>query len=160
MKYQQKPLSFLFLVVTMLACNYSFQAGSFPPPHVQTIAVLPFDNETNRFELSGELYDQLVRNLPPALGIRTAGEEIADAVVRGSIRTYEVRAPNYRAATQGQPAEVLQRQVNIVVSVEIVDLVENVIFTSLGKSLWDTSAKAVIAAIMSIVSLQGLPIQI
>ena len=53
MKYQQKPLSFLFLVVTMLACNYSFQAGSFPPPHVQTIAVLPFDNETNRFELSG-----------------------------------------------------------------------------------------------------------
>ena len=95
--------------------------------------ILPFDNETNRFELSGELYDQLVRNLPSALGIRTAGEEVADAVVRGSIRTYEVRAPNYRAAIQGQPAEVLQRQVNIVVSVEIVDLVENVI-------LWESSS--------------------
>ena len=123
MKYQSKSLSLLLLAVTMLACNYSFRAGSFPPPHVQSIAVLPFDNETNRFELPGELYDQLVRNLPRALGIRTAGEEVADAVVRGSIRTYEVRAPNYRAATQGQPAEVLQRQVNIVVSVEIVDLV-------------------------------------
>ena len=117
MKYQSKQLSLLLLAVTMLACNYSFQAGSFPPPHVQSIAVLPFDNETNRFELPGELYDQLVRNLPSALGIRTAGEEVADAVVRGSIRTYEVRAPNYRAAIQGQPAEVLQRQVNIVVSV-------------------------------------------
>tara|TARA_B100000949_G_scaffold103427_1_gene91990 strand:+ start:763 stop:1275 length:513 start_codon:yes stop_codon:yes gene_type:complete len=133
MKYQSKSLSLLLLAVTMLACNYSFRAGSFPPPHVQSIAVLPFDNETNRFELPGELYDQLVRNLPSALGVRTAGEEIADAVVRGSIRTYEVRAPNYRAATQGQPAEVLQRQVNIVVSVEIVDLVENVI-------LWESSS--------------------
>ena len=87
MKYQSKQLSLLLLAVTMLACNYSFQAGSFPPPHVQSIAVLPFDNETNRFELPGELYDQLVRNLPSALGIRTAGEEVADAVVRGSIRT-------------------------------------------------------------------------
>ena len=133
MKYQSKQLSSLLLAVTMLACNYSFQAGSFPPPHVKSIAVLPFDNETNRFELPGELYDQLVRNLPRALGIRTAGEEVADAVVRGSIRTYEVRAPNYRAAIQGQPAEVLQRQVNIVVSVEIVDLVENVI-------LWESSS--------------------
>ena len=133
MKYQSKQVSSLLLAVTMLACNYSFQAGSFPPPHVKSIAVLPFDNETNRFELPGELYDQLVRNLPSALGIRTAGEEVADAVVRGSIRTYEVRAPNYRAAIQGQPAEVLQRQVNIVVSVEIVDLVENVI-------LWESSS--------------------
>lgn len=115
------------LSLSVAGCNYSFRAGSFPPPHVRTIAVLPFDNETNRFELAGELYDELLRNLPRALGIRTAGEDVADAVVRGSITTYDVRAPNYRAAVQGRPAEVLQRQVQIVVSVEIVDLVENVI---------------------------------
>ena len=132
MKHRSKPLKALLLSIILVACNYSFQAGSFPPPHVQTIAVLPFDNATNRFELSGELYDELVRNLPQALGIRTAGEEIADAGVRVSIRSYEVRVPNYRATTQGQPAQVLQRQVHIVVSVEIVDLVENVI-------LWESS---------------------
>ena len=133
MKHGKSFLLSLLALIAISACNYSFQAGSFPPPHVQTIAVLPFDNETNRFELSGELYDQLVRNLPGALGIRTAGEELADAVVRGSITSYEVRPPNYRAPTQGQPAQVLQRQVNIVVSVEIVDLVENVI-------LWESSS--------------------
>ena len=115
------------LICAVSACNYSFRAGSFPPPHVQTIAVQPFDNETNRFELSGELYDQLLRNLPRALGIRTAGEDVADAVVRGAITRYDVIAPNYRAAQQGQAAQVLQRQVAIGVSVEIVDLVENVI---------------------------------
>ncbi len=115
----------LSLVVS--GCAYSFRAGSFPPEHVETIAVQPFDNETNRFELSGELYDQLLRNLPRALGIRTAGEDVADAVVRGSIMRYDVIAPNYQSARSGQAAQVLQRQVSIGISVEIVDLVENVV---------------------------------
>ncbi|MDP2959280.1 MAG: LPS assembly lipoprotein LptE [Longimicrobiales bacterium] len=108
-------------------CIYSFRAGSFPPAHIKTIAVAPFENETTRFEISGELYDQLLRNLPRSLGIRTAGEDVADAVVRGTIIRYEVVAPNYRAGAEGQPAEVLQRQVMITVRIEIVDLVENVI---------------------------------
>jgi len=54
-------------------------------------------------------------------------EDAADAVVRGTIRSYDVVAPNYRAGAAGQPAEVLQRQVNITVEVQIVDLVDNVI---------------------------------
>lgn len=113
--------------LTTTGCLYSFRAGSFPPPHIKTIAVAPFENETTRFELSGELYDQLFRNLPRALGIRTAGEDVADAVVRGTIVRYDVVAPNYRAGAEGQPAEVLQRQVSITVRVEIVDLVNNVV---------------------------------
>ncbi len=122
------------LGATLLAsgCLYSFSAGSFPPPHIRTIAIVPFDNDTPRFELSAELYDELLRNLPAALGIRTAGVDVADAIVRGSIVRYDVVAPNYRAGAAGQPATVLQRQVNITVSVEIVDLVENVI-------LWESS---------------------
>ena len=121
-----RTIALALLVVTLSGC-YSFRAGSFPPEHINTIAVLPFDNETTRFELSGELYDEVLRNVPRALGMRTAGEDIADAVVRGSITRYEVVAPNYRAGAEGQAAQVLQRQVNIVVSVEIIDLVENVI---------------------------------
>lgn len=109
------------------ACNYSFRAGSFPPPHVRSIAVQPFENETGRFEITDELYAELLQDLPSALGIRTAGEDVADAVVRGSITRYDVAAPNYRAAAGGQPAEVRQREVSITVRVEIVDLVENVI---------------------------------
>jgi len=117
----------LALIVVALSGCYSFRAGSFPPEHIKTIAVLPFDNETTRFELSGEIYDEVLRNVPRALGMRTAGEDIADAIVRGSITRYEVVAPNYRAGAEGQAAQVLQRQVNIMVSVEIIDLVENVV---------------------------------
>lgn len=123
----------LVVVALLGGCNYSFRAGSFPPPHIETISIEPFENETARFELSAELYDQLLRNLPGALGIRTAGGEVADAVVRGSINRYDVAAPNYRSGAAGRPAEVLQRQVNISVSVQIIDLVENVI-------LWESSS--------------------
>ena len=117
----------LALAVSLLGGCYSFRAGSFPPEHITTIAVQPFDNETTRFELSGELYDEILRAVPRALGIRTAGADVADAIVRGSITRYDVVAPNYRAGAEGQAAQVLQRQVNITVSVEIIDLVENVI---------------------------------
>lgn len=124
-----RPLAYAAVAASLLAtgCLYSFKAGSFPPEHVKTISVAPFENETTRFELSGEIYDQLLRNLPSALGIRTAGEDVADAVVRGTILRYDVAAPNYRAGQPGQPAEVLQRQVTITVRIEIVDLVENVV---------------------------------
>jgi len=124
--------SALLLTLCVAGCNYSFRAGSFPPAHIRTIAIVPFDNDTPRFELSAELYDQLLQNLPGALGIRTAGADIADAIVRGAITRYDIVAPNYRAGAGGQPATVLQRQVNISVRVEIVDLVENVI-------LWESN---------------------
>ena len=126
----RRRLAVVALVALTLAptgCMYSFRAGSFPPEHIETIAIEPFENDTTRFDIAGEIYDELLRNLPGALGIRTAGEDVADAVVRGTIRSYQVTAPNYRAAGSGQPAEVLQRQVNLTVEIQIVDLVENVI---------------------------------
>jgi hypothetical protein len=133
MRVRTGRLVVFVLLLGTTSCAYSFRAGSFPPAHVKTIAVQPFENETNRFELAGEVYDELLRNLPRALGVRTAGEDVADAIVRGTITRYDVVAPNYRAAAEGQAAQVLQRQVNITVTVEIVDLVENVI-------LWESSS--------------------
>ena len=126
MKQRAFPLVLLGSML-LSGCLYSFRAGSFPPEHIRTVAVQPFENDTDLFELSNEVYDELLRNLPRALGIRTAGEDVADAIVRGTIVRYDVVAPSYRAGSEGQPAEVLQRQVNITVRVEIVDLVENVI---------------------------------
>lgn len=124
----------LAFAAAFVGCNYSFQAGSFPPPHVRTIAIEPFENETERFEVSSELYDQLVRVLPSSLGIRSAGLDVADAVVRGTVTRYDVQAPNYRAGAGGQPAQVLQREVRISIRVEIVDRVQNVI-------LWESSSE-------------------
>lgn len=112
-------------VLALAGCNYSFRAGSFPPPDVKTIAVQPFDNETDQFQIGGELYNQLLKDLPHSLGLRTAGEDVADAVVKGKITRYDVATPNYRAGAGGQPAQVTQRQVTITVDVQIIDLKSN-----------------------------------
>lgn len=103
---------------------YSFRAGSFPS-HIRTIAIVPFDNETTRLELTQEIHDVLLRNVPRSLGIRQAGEEVADAVLRGRITGYDLTTPNYRPGAEGDRAEVLQRQVTIALVVEIVDIGRN-----------------------------------
>ncbi len=124
---------FVFLALVLGGCNYTFQAGAGLPPHIQTLAVIPFENETSRFELTQELHNVLLDELPQKFGVRTGSEEYADAIVRGSIRNYSVDAPSYRASADRQSAEVLERQVTITVRIEIVDRENNMI-------LWDNSS--------------------
>ena len=112
-------------------CNYSFRAGSGFPDYIRTVAVLPFENETPRFELTQEVHEALLRQLPRSLGLNQAGEEVADAVVSGVIRTYDLTSPLYRQGQQ-ERVEVLQREVVLVVSVEILDQRENII-------LWEST---------------------
>jgi hypothetical protein len=119
-------------VIALLAtagCNYSFRSGSFPD-HIRTVAILPFENDTNRFELTQEIHQQLLRELPRSLGVTNAGAEVADAVVQGRISRYDLTTPLFRPGQQDDRVDVLQRQVNIRIEVELIDLVENVI-------LWD-----------------------
>ncbi len=122
----------LILAFMLGACNYTFQAGAGLPPHVRTLAVIPFENETSRFELTQELHEVLLDELPRQFGVNAGSEEYADAIVRGSIRNYRVDAPSYRASDDRQSAEVLERQVTITVQIEIIDRENNMI-------LWDNS---------------------
>lgn len=142
-------LLLLVVVLASASCNYSFRAGSFPPDHINTIAVLPFENETNQFELTQEVHEVLRQGLPRALGIQSAAEANADAVVRGTIRRYELTAPLYRPGADESRADVLQREVALSVEVQIVDLVENAILwesrslTSRGQYLEDSESEEV-----------------
>jgi hypothetical protein len=123
-----RAISVPLLAVALLSgCIYSFQAGAGFPDHVKTVAVLPFENETNRFELTQEVFQALQREFPRSMGLQPAGEGIADAVVRGVITRYDLSTPSYRPGAAGQVPQVLQRQVTLMVSVEIVNLVDNVI---------------------------------
>ena len=115
------------VAVLLAGCNYTFQAGAGLPPHVETLAIIPFENETSRFEISQELHDTLLDQLPSILGVRTGGEEFAQAVVRGRVTRYSVEAPIYRPNAAGDQASVLERQIMLTVNVEVVDLVNNVI---------------------------------
>ncbi len=93
--------------LAVAGCNYGFRSGSFPD-HIRTVAILPFDNDTNRFELTQEIHEELLQTLPRALGVTNAGEDAADAVVRGRIVRYDLTSPLFQADQLGQ-VDVLRK---------------------------------------------------
>jgi hypothetical protein len=130
----RRGASGLGLALSILAsgCLYSFQAGAGFPEYVETVAIVPFENQTTRPEITDEVFQALLRDFPASQGLQPAGEDVADAVVRGTIKRYELNTPSYRPGAAGQNPQVLQRQVTLVVEVQVINLVDNVI-------LWEGS---------------------
>jgi hypothetical protein len=107
-------------------CNYTFRAGAGLPSHVRTIAVLPLENESDRFDVAQQIYDAIQQEVPRAFGVRVAAEENADAIIRGVVRRYAVDAGSYRSAPGGG-AEVLERAVSVTVEIQVIDQRERMI---------------------------------
>jgi len=126
----------LLPVLLLSGCMYSFQAGAGFPSYVKTVAIVPFDNDTNRPELTDEVFQALLRDFPRSQGLQPAGEDVADAVVYGIIKRYDLSTPSYRPGAAGDTPQVLQRQVSITVEVQILNLVDNEI-------LWENRSVSV-----------------
>jgi hypothetical protein len=106
----------------LAACPYGFHGGVLP--NVRTVAILPFDNQTPEPTLTQEVNDAVREAFERRLGLRTAGEATADAVVRGRISRYDADQPLAFQSGLGQ-TNVTRRQITITVDVELVDQHEN-----------------------------------
>jgi hypothetical protein len=111
---------------------YTFSGGGGLPDDVRTVYIAPFDNNTVQFDLGDQLFAKMTEVLPRALGVRPAGEQVADAVVRGRIMRYDDVAQAYQPGQQGN-VQVLQNQVTVVAEVQIVAVKRNEI-------LWESSS--------------------
>lgn len=118
------------LAVALLAACYSFSGGGGFPSDIRTIYIAPFENQTAQFDLEQQVFNELTESLPRALGVRPAGEETADALVRGRIIRYDTRVQSNPIANPDQP---LVNVVEIVIAVELVDVVRNLI-------LWESTS--------------------
>lgn len=129
---------------SLASCNYGFEGGGFPP-HIRTIYIEPFENETPQFELQGQIFTALVEELPGQLGLRTAGVESADAILRGRILRYDDVAQNYRPGTGQSAGAALAHEVQIGITAELVDIRDNVIRwearTLTGRGTYDPSGQ-------------------
>lgn len=134
-------LAGLSMLLTAGACSYSFVGGGLPG-HVRTVAVLAFENETSQPLLETDIQRALQVELPRQLGVRIADESVADAVVRGTVSSYEemvssVRPTPGESSTNAVP--VAQRQVRIVFDAEIYDIREDQI-------LWRAQGQSVVGS--------------
>lgn len=122
-------LSLVLTLVTIGACvRYGFAGGGLPS-HIRTMAVLPFENETASPELQRELFELLRRELRSRLGVREGAEATADALVRGTIKTYDVDIPVGFSADP-QQAVTARRKLQVTIDIAIVD-------QSNGRILWE-----------------------
>lgn len=117
-------LALVLLLVLPAGCNYSLQGGGGFPSDIRTIFIAPFGDETGRFDVSQQIFTSVSEQLPRALGLRLAGERVADALVRGTVTRYEDAAQNYRPGEPGS-IDVVQHQVQITMSIQIIDLRRN-----------------------------------
>lgn len=119
----------LLLVVATAGCVYGFTGGGLPAG-IRTVAVLPFENTTQAAGLEQEIQEVMRREVEGRLGLRTASEPNAHALVRGRILRYE---PDIPAAYSADPqqARTARRRLEIAVEVELVDQVN-------GRTLWSS----------------------
>ncbi|OGU08396.1 MAG: hypothetical protein A2W29_05930 [Gemmatimonadetes bacterium RBG_16_66_8] len=126
----------LAAVTLAQGCVYGFAGGGLPP-HIRTVAILPFDNQTADPLLTQEVTDAVREAMERRLGLRLAGEGTADALVRGSINRYEPDIPlSFQPGDETRALQVTRRRVQLSVTVEIID-------QRAGKPLWQRSGLTV-----------------
>lgn len=100
-------------------CLYSFAGGGLDP-HIRSMAIATFDNQTPSPDVPKELYDQMNRELRRRLGLRDAPADRADAVVRGAIVSYDADVPVSFSSNPNQAVSA-HRRLQLTIDVEIVD---------------------------------------
>jgi hypothetical protein len=116
-------------VLLLAACGYSFRSPI--PPHLETIYVPTFENDTREFALTQELTERVINEFQNESRLRLVGdEEEADLVVRGTINDYREEALSYDPRTGANP-NVFSRRVLVSVDVEIEDQVKD-------ETLWES----------------------
>jgi hypothetical protein len=90
------------------------------PPHIHTLALAPFDNQSASPDIPKELYDALHRDLQHRLGVRDAPSDRADAAVKGTITSYDADVPVGFSANP-QQSVTARRRLQITLDIEIVD---------------------------------------
>ncbi len=115
----------LLASLLLSACSVSMSSGGFPP-QIHTAAVLPFENNTSDPTLAQDVNRAVREAVQSRLGLRSAAQDRADALVRGTVTRYEADQPlAYQGSTStgssSRIPEVTKRQVTIAVDIEIID---------------------------------------
>lgn len=114
-----------------LACGYSFRSPV--PPHLNTVYVPTFENETREFQLTQQITERVIGEFLNESRLRLVGDEAdADLLVLGAIKLYEEEALSYDPGQAANP-DVFSRRVLLTVDVRLEDQVRE-------ETLWENAS--------------------
>ena len=118
----RKLLIIMSLVLFGLSCGYSLRGtGSSLPPHIRTINVPMFENNTTRFQLDLKLTESVRDELTARGEVEVSPERTgADAVLIGEITAFSVNPIGF-----GQDATASSYNIVVVAKIVLRDLVNN-----------------------------------
>lgn len=122
----------LGLALLSAACLYGFSGGGGMPQHINTIAVPPVTNQTDRLVLAERMTQGLLQAAQERLGAQVSSPDQADAVIEVRLTDYREEALSFEARDEAG-ADVFQRRVTVRASVEIRDMVED-------RTIWESGS--------------------
>lgn len=118
------------LVLFILSCSYSVRTMAYP--HLKTIQIEQFQNQSDEFELNEELFIKLSDDFQADGRLRLVTEN-ADCILEGEIRDYTDKIYSYEGST------VQEYQVKIMFWVKFTDLTtEEVLWENSNLIISDT----------------------
>jgi len=109
-------------VASMTASSgcYTFGGGGGFPPKLKTMAIVPFDNQTDAPEIQRELMEALRKAFRDRLNLRDATEDKADVVITGIVGKYEPGiSTGVSADIRG--SQMSRRSLQLVIDIEIMN---------------------------------------
>ena len=119
---------FIFLIIGFTffqhSCGPYSLSGSSVPPHIKTVAIPLFEDQTSEFQIKEQLTDAVIEEITRDNTLKIATEAQADAIIYGKIVSISDQASTYDANEQ-----VESYRVYITVNVEVKDV-------KLAKNMW------------------------
>lgn len=105
--------------VMTASCGYT-SSPALLPSHIKSVAIPVFLNETTEYTLENELTDAVIQTFVEDNHLRIVDEASANAIIRGTVKTYRNSVFGFQATTGAQ-----EYSVTIGISVLFKDLVKN-----------------------------------
>lgn len=99
---------------------YNFGGGGGFPPKLKTMAIVPFDNQTDAPEIQRELMEALRKAFRDKLNLRDATEDKADVVITGIVGKYETGI-SVGVAADIRGSQMSRRSLQLVIDIEIMN---------------------------------------
>lgn len=126
-----RPALVALAIAGALTCGYSFRSPV--PPHLDTVYVPTFENETREFQLTQQLTERVIDEFLNESRLRLVGdEEDADLLVVGTVKAYEEEALSYDPR-QGANPDVFSRRVLLTLDIRLEDQVRD-------ETLWENAS--------------------